>query len=90
MLNRIQRELHADQRLISIVAPAKPEEVNDLFQQEQIEYPVLLGTRDVLDRYGISVFPTNYVVDADGHLTSHTVGLSTTLGLRARMGCAGR
>ena len=54
----------------------------DLFD---IEYPILLGTKDVLRAYGVDKFPTNYYVNADGSVSSSSVGLSTLAGMKLRL-----
>jgi peroxiredoxin len=48
-------------------------------------YPVLLGTDAIQRAYKVESFPTFYVLDEEGHITSQSVGYTTTLGLLARL-----
>ncbi|MBT8061958.1 MAG: redoxin domain-containing protein [Xanthomonadales bacterium] len=49
--------------------------------------PVLLGNGGVTREWGIQAFPTYFVVDSDGRISSRSVGYSTKAGLwlRARL-----
>lgn len=90
MVRALHETLEPDQVLLTLVPADDEEQTRQLVEQEQLDYPVLLAPGAVLRSYGVSAFPTNYVIDADGKVQSHTVGLSTRLGLRTRMGCGAR
>ena len=88
-LNAIQRNLAENEALVSVVADsADRARIARFVREHDLEYPVLLGTQELLERYKIEAFPTNYYVDEDGMLRDKTVGLSTRLSMGARMACA--
>lgn len=87
-LNALYRNLDHDEALVTIVADGHDRaRLARFVQDNQLEYPVLLGTRELLERYKVEAFPTNYYVDEAGMLRDKTVGLSTRLTMGARMGC---
>lgn len=52
---------------------------------------VVVDERGVLaKRFGVSAFPTTFVLDGHGNIRSAEVGYTTELGLRARLWWAGR
>ena len=88
-LNALQRNLGSDEVLLSVVADSEQySRVERFVREHRLEYPVLLGTKQVLEDYKIEAFPTNYYVDSAGKLHDKTVGLSTRMSMRARMACA--
>jgi peroxiredoxin len=87
MMKALQNDL-GDGRVILTIASSDPADVRRFVSEKQLPYPVLLGNRGVSADYRVSAFPTNYVIDPDGYVVSHTVGLSTRAGLRIRMGLA--
>lgn len=87
-LKAVHEGLDDDEVFVSIVASSDVDEVRAFVEENELPYPVLFADRDVLNAYGISAFPTNYVVDSAGKISAHTVGLTTRFGLRSRMGCA--
>lgn len=48
-------------------------------------YPVLLGTPEVQRAYRVESFPTHYILDADGRITSQSSGYTPTLGFQLRL-----
>ena len=44
-------------------------------QQEPINYPIVLGTEAISDRFGVDGFPTGVLISRDGHLIKITEGL---------------
>lgn len=88
-LNAVNRALHDDEALVSIVADSDdPDQVRRFVAEHDIRYPVLLGTDDVLRAFHVDTFPTNYYIDRAGAIAAHTVGMSTRLALGSRLGCA--
>jgi peroxiredoxin len=86
-LNAVVKGLGPDEAVVAVVADSDDvEKVRHFVASEHIEYPVLLGTSDVLAAYHVEAFPTTYYVDAQGRVGGHTVGMSTRFGIRARMG----
>ena len=48
-------------------------------------YPVLLGNDQTRQAYRIESFPTHYILDKDGRITSQSAGYTTTLGYLMRL-----
>jgi thiol-disulfide isomerase/thioredoxin len=48
-------------------------------------YPVLLGNDKVRAAYRIESFPTHYILDAEGRITSQSAGYTTTVGYLMRL-----
>ncbi len=61
-----------------------PAEVRRFATEHALNVPVLLGDAATASAWRVSAFPTFYVLDADGRVTSRTVGYTTELGLRLR------
>jgi peroxiredoxin len=89
-LKTIQENLDSDEVLLTVVASNDRDEVQRFASERQLSYPILMATAELLTSYGVSAFPTNYIIDPRGRIHHKSVGLSTRLGLGARMGCAGR
>ncbi len=86
-LNAVAKGLGKDEAVYAVVADSDDvEKVRHFVASEHIEYPVLLGTSDVLAAYHVNAFPTTYYVDADGRVGGHTVGMATRFSIRARLG----
>ena len=60
------------------------EEVQAFIDATGITLPVLMGNSVTASDWGVRAFPTYYVVDADGRISSRSVGYSTHLGMLAR------
>lgn len=87
-LNALHENLEPDEALVTVVADSKDRaRLARFIREHQLEYPVLLGTPELLENYKIEAFPTNYYVDRAGLLRDKTVGLSTRLSMGARMAC---
>ncbi len=87
-LNALLDSLDEDQVLLTVVANGHDRDAVQTFMRERgVRYPVLLGSDAIIDQYRITIFPTNYFLDAEGHVTSTTVGMSTRWSFKARMGC---
>jgi peroxiredoxin len=52
---------------------------------DRLVYPVLLGTDAVQSAYRVESFPTFYILDEEGRITSQSVGYTTTAGLLLRL-----
>jgi thiol-disulfide isomerase/thioredoxin len=48
-------------------------------------YPVLLGNDQIQRAYKVESFPTHYILDRDGRITSQSAGYTTTLGYLMRL-----
>jgi peroxiredoxin len=88
-LNAVNRRLRSDEALLTIVADADDgDRIKAFVAEHDIQYPVLLATSSVLRDFHVDTFPTNYYVNEQGVIASHTIGMSTRVGLTARLGCA--
>jgi peroxiredoxin len=86
-LNAVAKTLDRDEALYAVVGDSDDvEKVREFVAREHIDYPVLLGTSDVLAAYHVEAFPTTYYLDADGRVGSRTVGMATRYSMRARLG----
>lgn len=82
----VQRGLAEDQVLLGVAADSDdPEALRRFAREHDLKYPILLATKDVLRAYAVDKFPTNYYVNADGSVSSSTVGLSTLAGMKLRL-----
>ena len=59
--------------------------VQQFMTEHSVNYPVLLGNRDVQRRYQINSFPTTYVISESGAVEHTMVGYTPELGMRARL-----
>ncbi|HEX3594765.1 MAG TPA: TlpA disulfide reductase family protein [Polyangiaceae bacterium] len=86
-LNAVAKSLDPDEVVYAVVADSDDaDKVRHFVAAEHIEYPVLLGTSDVLAAYHVNTFPTTYYVDTAGRVRGHTVGMATRFSIRARLG----
>ncbi|MBA2663582.1 MAG: TlpA family protein disulfide reductase [Bradymonadaceae bacterium] len=61
------------------------DELKAYVARENIDYPVLLGTRELAAHYRVNSFPTLYFLDKDSQVRRTVIGYTTGLGLRARL-----
>jgi peroxiredoxin len=59
-------------------------EVREFVEQTGISLPILMGDASTASDWSIRAFPTYYVIDKDGRISSRSVGYSTRLGMRLR------
>lgn len=86
-LNAVAKGLDRDEALYAIVADSDDlEKVRRVVAEQHIEYPILLGTSDVVEAFHVTSFPTTYYVDRAGKIGGHTVGIATRFSIRARLG----
>lgn len=86
-LNAVQDGLGKDEVLYAIVADSEDRAgLRQFVAEHGIRYPVLLATPEVLKDFHIEAFPTNYYLRPEGIIQSRTVGMSTRLSFRARLG----
>jgi peroxiredoxin len=64
---------------------SRKEEVKQFAEEHRLTVPVLLGSENVQKDYKIEAFPTIYIIDRKGEISSRVVGYTTELGLRARL-----
>lgn len=56
-------------------------EVEDFIDETGVSLPVLMGNPSTAADWSVKGFPTYYVIDANGHISSRSVGYSTKLGM---------
>jgi thiol-disulfide isomerase/thioredoxin len=59
-------------------------EVTEFVRETGISLPVLLGETSTAADWSVTAFPTYYVIDANGEISSRSVGYSTWLGMWLR------
>jgi thiol-disulfide isomerase/thioredoxin len=60
-------------------------EVQEFIDETQVELPVLMGNAATAADWSVQAFPTYYVIDAEGRISSRSVGYSTKLGMWLRV-----
>ena len=75
-----------DYNVVSMVLDfASEDDVRDFMQRTESDHPVLLGDRAQSRQWAVTSFPTIYILDEEGAVSSSVVGYTTTLGMRARL-----
>jgi thiol-disulfide isomerase/thioredoxin len=59
-------------------------EVRDFIARTGVKLPVLMGSAQTATDWSIRAFPTYYVIDAEGRISSRAVGYSTAAGMWLR------
>lgn len=59
-------------------------EVQAFIDKTGVSLPVLMGNAQTANDWSIRAFPTYYVIDAEGRISSRSVGYSTGLGMLIR------
>ena len=59
-------------------------EVQAFIEKTGVTLPVLMGTGQTAVDWGIRGFPTYFVIDAQGRISSRSVGYSTEVGMMVR------
>lgn len=85
MLNRLHAELPQGARLLALAAEEDVEALRRFVAEHDLQYAIAIADRDVLQRYRVQAFPTNYFLDGEGRVNTVTVGMSTGFALRARL-----
>jgi peroxiredoxin len=58
------------------------QKVAPFMKEAKINYPIVLGTRTITQAYGgIDGIPTTFIVDKDGYIVEHQVGMLTKTAL---------
>lgn len=61
------------------------QDVRGFVDEHNVDYPVLLGDRDMVKSWNISAFPTTYILDEEGKIAHSMVGFTTGFGFRWRL-----
>ncbi|MHB8876625.1 MAG: redoxin domain-containing protein [Myxococcaceae bacterium] len=73
-------------RLITVVEDSgTAEQISAYMKREGLSFPVLVDDGRLSRAYGVSAFPTTFVVGKSGLIRFSEVGYTTWLGLRARL-----
>ena len=60
--------------------------MNPFRTKNKINYPIVLGTADVVQQYGgIEAIPTTFIVDKGGNIVDHQIGMMTKTMLEQRI-----
>ena len=60
------------------------DEVRSFIEKTGVSMPVLMGNAQTASDWGVRAFPTYYVIDSEGRISSRSVGYSTSLGMMIR------
>ena len=60
------------------------DEVREFIRETGVSLPVVLGNAETATDWQVRAFPTYFVIDENGDITSRSVGYSTYLGLKTR------
>ena len=83
-LNAIHED--PDAQVISVVLSYRNhDEIQAFINENEVRYPVLLGTKELARDYRVESYPTIYIIDEEGRVQSTMVGYTTEIGLRARL-----
>lgn len=76
-----------DHRVVAVASSSGDlDQVRAWMREHDLDLPVVVDEDGRLARaWGVSAFPTSYVVDGGGKIASTEVGYTTELGLRARL-----
>jgi peroxiredoxin len=81
-LSWVRRLIGQRAHVVSVAASFDSlEPVRAYVRDHEVDYPVLLGDDALLSAFRVEVFPTVYVLDADGMVRRSATGYTTTLGL---------
>lgn len=85
-LSWLQSLVGARAKVVSIaVQYDQLSEVHAYVREREVDYPVLLGGRDMARTFGVRGYPTLFFLDAHGQIKRSAVGYTTTLGLFWRL-----
>jgi len=77
--------LNADMSMVAVALSYENEAaVSAFIEDQEIRVPVLLGNPQVATAFQVSVFPTYYILDAEGKVEAHSVGYSSEIGMQLR------
>jgi len=62
------------------------QEIEAFLVEHDLTMPILMGTNETSEAFKIGGFPSYYVIDKSGKLTSRDMGYTTELGMRIRLG----
>lgn len=85
-ISGVQAAYGDDVQVLSIVLGYDGlESVRRFMSEQEVDYPVLLGSRALGKQYAVDKFPTTYILDEEGRIDHALVGYTSEIGLRARL-----
>ena len=85
-LSWVRRLVGQRAHVVSVAASFETlDQVRSYARDHAVDYPVLLGDEALLREFHVDVFPTVYILDADGMVRRSAIGYTTTLGLLGRL-----
>ncbi len=85
-VSAIHQSMGDDVHVVSVaVGYQGNEDLQTYIEEQEVDYPVLLGNYDLASAYAVHKYPTLYVIDEEGHIEHAEVGYTTELGMRFRL-----
>jgi thiol-disulfide isomerase/thioredoxin len=81
MLNTFE---HKYGGLLALVAEEPSDAVRSFVRRHDLRYPVAYASEELIRAYGVSAYPSTYYLTKDHEVSSATVGMSTSVAMRAR------
>jgi len=83
-LDELVGEVHVAWGSVVALDYSDADEVQAFIDNTGVSLPVLMGTRVTAADWGVRGFPTYFVIDAQGQVSSRSVGSATGVGLQVR------
>lgn len=85
-ISALRESVGDDANVISIALEYEQvSEVQGFVDKHEVDYPVLLGNKALTDAFKVSAFPTVYILDEEGKVSSSLVGYTSSFGFRWRL-----
>jgi len=85
-ISRVAHAYDGEADVVSVVVDwGTMKKIREHVADHDVDYEVLLGDQKTVEAYDVTAFPTIYVLDSDGNVSSTLVGYTTELGLRSRL-----
>ncbi len=82
-LNALYQSLGVQERIVAVAAGGSSiDEVQAFIEEYEVDYPVFVAEEGASRDWGVSRFPTNYVIDSQGLVSARDSGLSAAPHLR--------
>lgn len=88
MLNRLHDSLGDEATLLTVVADGDSPDLQRFVTERGLEYPIVRASGSMLQDYKIGAFPTNYFIGPDGDIQSRSIGMSSSIAMKARLSCS--
>ena len=76
ILGKLQQDFEDEgfQVLGIAVYSGTPEDVSEFIQEHPVDYPIVVGDDDLIERFAIIGYPTYFLIDPEGHIYKKYVG----------------